>query len=193
MVNFDRFKWLITSVENLGIDYYVFGGFAVDGLYGKLNREHHDIDLLIYEKDKERLIEHLTSLDLHGSYHGNGRIWRIEESDLVADILFLNEEEGYIILVGARAETKVPKSLFLKKQLGVINGFEFGIIPLEWLVQSLVYFDNPRDRELLLRFRNKVNNNLIEQIKDISKRDPSHPKLKEYEERRKQLNEAKTI
>lgn len=43
------------------IGYAVFGGYGLDGLYGKLTRDHSDIDLLVKEVDRERLEDHLIA------------------------------------------------------------------------------------------------------------------------------------
>lgn len=50
---------MVTGICDLlkkeGIDNWVIGGFAVEGYRGETEREHQDIDFIIWEKDKEKV------------------------------------------------------------------------------------------------------------------------------------------
>lgn len=51
----NRFSELEKLVENLngaGVGYTIIGGYGLDGLYGKLTRDHGDIDLLVGDSGK---------------------------------------------------------------------------------------------------------------------------------------------
>jgi len=48
-------KRLATSLERAGATYSITGGYGLDGLYGKLTRDHDDIDILSTSEDAERV------------------------------------------------------------------------------------------------------------------------------------------
>ena len=47
--------------ERGGIDYWLFGGWAVDFHAGSVTRSHDDLDIAVWSKDHERIAELLTT------------------------------------------------------------------------------------------------------------------------------------
>jgi hypothetical protein len=54
---------LVDSLVDEGIDYWLFGGWAVDFHVGKVTRSHADIDVAIWLADADRLGSVLGRLD----------------------------------------------------------------------------------------------------------------------------------
>ncbi len=52
---------LYSSVENLGIEIWVDGGWGVDALLGKQTRQHSDLDIVIQQRDVPKLRELLEA------------------------------------------------------------------------------------------------------------------------------------
>ena len=48
-------------LEGEGIDYWLFGGWAVDFRAGVVTRAHDDLDLAVWQKDHERIVELLAA------------------------------------------------------------------------------------------------------------------------------------
>jgi hypothetical protein len=48
-------------LESQGIDYWLFGGWAVDFRAGVVSRAHADLDLAVWQKDHERIAELLAA------------------------------------------------------------------------------------------------------------------------------------
>jgi hypothetical protein len=48
-------------LESQGIDYWLFGGWAVDFRAGVVSRAHGDLDLAVWQKDHERIAELLAA------------------------------------------------------------------------------------------------------------------------------------
>jgi hypothetical protein len=73
-------KRLHELFEEQEIEYWLFGGWAVDFYAGAITREHADLDIAVWQKDQERIATLLTSdswvhepeLDEDG-YTGYGR------------------------------------------------------------------------------------------------------------------------
>lgn len=48
-------------LENSDLDYWLFGGWAVDFYAGSMTRSHDDLDIAVWAKDNERIGQLLTS------------------------------------------------------------------------------------------------------------------------------------
>ena len=49
------------ALEGAGLDYWLFGGWAVDVWVGRLTRPHDDIDVLVWRRDEPRVDEALVA------------------------------------------------------------------------------------------------------------------------------------
>ena len=48
-------RWLDQLLERHGVDYWLFGGWAVDFHVGKVTRRHRDVDIAVWAADHPRL------------------------------------------------------------------------------------------------------------------------------------------
>jgi len=53
---------LVEASKKLGINISIFGGYGLDGLYGSLTRDHHDIDVLVSSEQRNDLVQ--VALDM---------------------------------------------------------------------------------------------------------------------------------
>jgi len=65
---------LYTSLENLGVEIWVDGGWGVDALLGEQTRPHKDLDTSIQQKDISMLREFLQArgIRMMRAFHPNG-------------------------------------------------------------------------------------------------------------------------
>lgn len=56
MTSFEQFKEIITLCKNNKIKYWVFGGYALEGIRGKVTRKHGDVDVYIHTQDVQRFL-----------------------------------------------------------------------------------------------------------------------------------------
>ncbi len=56
---------LVKLAKERFIEFTIYGGYGLDGLYGNLTRDHHDLDLLVKLGDREKLKKLLLSLDYY--------------------------------------------------------------------------------------------------------------------------------
>ncbi len=143
---FEDFKELIELLNKNNLSYYIFGGFAVDGLAGRLTRVHFDADLLAWDKDKEKLNRLLKE-----KYHisKKGYVLHFQRKDFSGDILFLEKRENKIIVQGNIARCIMPPKFFDRTPAGKIQDFSFPIVPVEFMY-SFIGFCNENDKNIIL-------------------------------------------
>jgi Aminoglycoside-2''-adenylyltransferase len=87
--------WLNRLLAEQGIDYWLFGGWAVDFHAGRLTRRHEDVDLAIWQSD----LEHVTTLlQAHGWAHapepGEDGYTGYERGDVRVELALLARDEA---------------------------------------------------------------------------------------------------
>lgn len=78
-------NYLLTTtnefMKNAHIPWAVCGGFAIDMFLGKDTRMHGDIDICVFEKDRETVLRYMVQNDwIVYEFRGNGKFLR---SDLI--------------------------------------------------------------------------------------------------------------
>jgi Aminoglycoside-2''-adenylyltransferase len=51
----ETIRWLHTALGEAGMDYWLFGGWAVDFHAGRVTRTHGDVDLAVWQSDLDRV------------------------------------------------------------------------------------------------------------------------------------------
>jgi len=129
--SFEEMKTFIRLLEKNRIKYRIHAGYGLEGLRGKISREHWDLDLLSlkkYEKKLEKIIEE-EGYEIHK--HRN--LLKIMRNRIkIIDIGLLVKEGDKYVSYGAIAETRFPSKLF-KPQKGHIGNFKFNIASNELL------------------------------------------------------------
>jgi hypothetical protein len=87
--------WLHTVLTEQGIDYWLFGGWAVDFHLGRLTREHADVDVAVWRADLDRI---RTLLEAEGWDHapepGEDGYTGFERADIRLELAFLARDEA---------------------------------------------------------------------------------------------------
>jgi predicted nucleotidyltransferase len=136
-IPFNSFKKTLLILAESNVSFYIFGGFSIDGLVGKITRPHGDIDIFAWKKDKENIINILKNKDY--CIVEEGVIITFSKEEVKGDILFIEERDNLIYLYGNKATCTIPKAIFEKSLYGNIQGFSFPMMPLEWTYAFLQY------------------------------------------------------
>ncbi|MEP6697760.1 MAG: hypothetical protein ABJA34_12920 [Pseudonocardiales bacterium] len=87
--------WLDTLFAEQGIDYWLFGGWAVDFHAGRVTRHHEDIDLAVWQSDYDHVSELLVA---HGWSHalvpGEDGYTGYERGDIRVELAFLASNQA---------------------------------------------------------------------------------------------------
>jgi phosphorylcholine metabolism protein LicD len=152
MFTFTNLKSIISLLEKNKINYYVFGGIALDGLRGSITREHSDLDLFIYEDDLEKFFEVMKSKKYTFTKREN--MYFLDETNknnknnLKIGVLALTKEKNNYIVNGNKTLEVYPAEIFSKENQGEINKLKFSLAPNEVLAFESQYSKHPDDKKL---------------------------------------------
>jgi hypothetical protein len=167
MTSLQSLKKYLNLLENRNFAYWVFGGYALDGLRGKITREHGDIDIYLAEKDINEFISFMNALEYPLVQREN--MYFLDVDNLSIGVVILREEEYQFVALGNKTQAYYPKELFNNTHSGSIDDVEFPIVPNEILKLESEFSRYEKDREFGMNL--VVNNDLYSQIKIIKIRD----------------------
>jgi len=174
MVNLKTFKKTIELLKKNKTRYWVFGGYALDGIRGKITRDHEDIDIYLRAEDINKFIKLFKSLKY--DCYRREQMYFIDSPKLMIGILPLTEEKKYIIANGNCTLVKYPKEIFLKDIIVSLDDFSFRIAPKEVLALDYKFSRYKNDREYVRKL--EINKKLAEQIKAFKIRESKQNKPK---------------
>jgi Aminoglycoside-2''-adenylyltransferase len=133
-------------LEDAGIDYWLFGGWAVDFHAGSVTRAHDDLDLAVWLGDVPRIAEllqhdgwrHAPHDDEDGGTGYERGAVRLELTYLLAD------EDGHVVTPMRRGHAAWPHETFVD-DVRELDGVRSRLIALAALVQGK---SSPRDEPL---------------------------------------------
>ena len=132
--DFKEFRRVVSGLEENGLSYFVFGGFALDGINGEL-AEHGDLDIVFYERDRPAIAPFFRNLGYSTYLHGRKEDYRLNlngYSERKVDSLLLKDLRNYYELMGNRVKDKISKEAFGIFTKVNVEGTEFNIMPYEW-------------------------------------------------------------
>jgi hypothetical protein len=94
------------SLESVDVEWWLYGGWAVDFLYGSMTRDHSDIEIFIWEQDAASAGEELTNagfLAPPGLHPDEGQPFLKEGVEINATYLHTNAD-GTIVTPGRWAD-----------------------------------------------------------------------------------------
>jgi|APSaa5957512622_1039677.scaffolds.fasta_scaffold40538_2 hypothetical protein len=168
------------------INYYVFGGIALDSIKGYLTREHDDVDLIVDLSNKNLLIERLKQKGFVVEIDEEGLI-KLKKRNFKVDILVFFKKSNKIFIDGRRAKIEIPFDFFKEENIGQVGDLKFKIVPKEFLVRTILYYNNEKDRMFLISLSKNLDLNRIKKIKYLCKRDSKDLKLKKIRIRNQKL------
>jgi Aminoglycoside-2''-adenylyltransferase len=129
--------WLHTVLGEQGIDYWLFGGWAVDFHTGRVTRDHSDVDLAIWQSDLE-IIGRL--LEAHGWVHapepGEQGYTGYEREEVRVELAFLaRDETGTVHTPLPDGQGDWPADSF-GATVAEVNGVHARVVGLASLIQD---------------------------------------------------------
>jgi hypothetical protein len=122
-------------LEQHGIDYWLFGGWAVDFYAGAVTRPHDDVDIAIWLKDHARIADLLAANGwTHAPHEDEDGGTGYERSGVRLELTFLERDDGgvFIPLRSGRASWTDD----LGGKVGVLNGVRARLIALAVLTRG---------------------------------------------------------
>ncbi len=167
MVSFSTFQDTIELFRKNEIRFWVFGGFALDGIRGKITREHSDIDIYLVSDDLDKVLVLFQSDDY--SCYKREVMYFIESADLKIGIIVLTEEDDKIIAHGNKTLVKFPKDIFLHDNTVSLNNMSFRIVPNEAIALDSKFSTHASDKSFGTKL--KYDSALFRQIEIIKMRE----------------------
>jgi len=142
--SFEDFQEAINAFEAANLDYFVFGGFALDAI-GDQPSSHKDLDIIVPEPEEERIIQTARSLGYRAYNLGRRLYFRKETAyRVIIDALRMTNQENHYEIMGNIAKDSVSKSAFTPRTRTSLGGIEFTIMPYEWFS---LYQDGKHDQQ----------------------------------------------
>lgn|SRR3989338_4391484 len=89
---------LVTRLEGSGVRYSIPGGYGLDGLYGRLTRDHEDIDMLVTREEAEAVRKMLRAasfeLDIV-KIRGDVEVFRHRGTETKLELAFVDRLDAY--------------------------------------------------------------------------------------------------
>lgn len=117
---------VIRLVEDLGIDFWLAGGWAVDFRVGRITRRHSDVDLVVYHSDRKRTHRGLTA----------------------EGFVVLNEDDPDAEMIYRRGDLKVDVTFIRRRDDGttVTPGWELWPWPADSFPEDTAYLSGVPSR-----------------------------------------------
>ncbi len=133
---------VIEALTDRGIDYWLFGGWAVDFYAGKVTRPHDDVDLAVWLKDHDHVAELLASGGWKHAPHpeedgGTG----YERGAVRLELTFLLRGDGAVLIAFRAGRVTFSKEPF-GDDVAELGGVRARVIPLDILRSGK---SHPRD------------------------------------------------
>jgi len=175
MLDTHELKKFLCILNDASVSYFVSGGVGLDGLRGKLTREHKDLDVYMFESDLTRLFQKLKNCGY--SCFRKLNKFEIQGDGIIVDILPLVNEKNTAYLKGNIADTRFPKEIFENYLEGNLDGITFQVVPGEIFALEMPYSKHPEDKkDAALVSYNKL---LFKRIESIQKELPPNIVLEE--------------
>ena len=133
----ETIRWLHTVLAKQGIDYWLFGGWAVDFHAGRVTRNHGDVDLAVWQSDLDRVS---GLLEAHGWAHapepGEQGYTGYERDDVRVELAFLAQNDtGTIYTPLSDGQGDWPAGSF-GDDIAEVNGVHARVVSLASLIED---------------------------------------------------------
>jgi Aminoglycoside-2''-adenylyltransferase len=130
-------SWLHTLLGQQGIDYWLFGGWAVDFHAGRVTRDHEDVDLAVWQSDFD-VIHGL--LEAHGWARvpapGEDGYTGYERKEVRVELAFLSRDDAGTVYTPLRdGRGNWPAGSF-GDVVGEVNGVRARVVGLASLIED---------------------------------------------------------
>ena len=140
----------LTSIHALfdsrGIEYWLFGGWAVDFHAGKVSRAHDDLDLAVWWKDHERIAVLLAGEGWsHAPEAGEDGYTGYERGEVRLELAFLARDENGVIFTPLREGRSTWPDGSFGSDVAELGGVRLRVISVDALkADKSVVHEDPR-------------------------------------------------
>jgi hypothetical protein len=129
--------WLHTALDEQGIDYWLFGGWAVDFHAGRVTRHHDDVDLAVWRSDLDRVRGLLEAQGwAHAPELGEQGYTGYERDDVRVELAYLaRDDTGTIYTPLSDGRGDWPPGSF-GDAIGEVSGVHARVVSLASLVED---------------------------------------------------------
>lgn len=151
-------KKVIKGLQQANIGFFVYGGWALEGIRGQQTRTHDDLDVCIWDKDWLKVREHFKDQGYHLEFSAYRQEITHRFSDVHVDMLRMRRatrgvthERRYwapvprIARQGEKGITFYPEEAFKEKRVGGLDGLVFPILSHEALQYDANHYDHAAD------------------------------------------------
>ncbi len=126
-----EFSYLIWALEKFHFEYFVFGGFAYDGITGEMH-DHEDLDIVGMNNQRDTLRHILKLMDYKG-YRVGQRDAFLKDKNRI-DLIYMTQKQDYFEIVGNITQDRISKEAFSMERRVSRDGINFTIMPYEWFL-----------------------------------------------------------
>lgn len=128
---------LYATLENLGVEIWIDGGWCVDALLGEQSRPHRDLDITIQQKDIPKLRQLLCGRGYKDIKLEHARAWNFvlgdeEGREIDVHVIVLDDKGNGVYGPPEKGEMYPAASL---TGIGMIEGRTVRCISPEWMVK----------------------------------------------------------
>ena len=137
-------------LSKAGVDHWLFGGWGVDFLVGRVTRPHSDVEFVVWRRDIERVRELFGALGYRERSGGDDAAFRADfdtDAGLLSMVYIERDELGYIVTPGPFARFPWAEDAF--EHEGSLEGVRLPVISaLEQLLTKEAYFGEATGKPL---------------------------------------------
>ena len=127
--SYEEFVSIINNLEKEGIPYFVFGGFAYDGI-NQTKISHYDLDIAFFKKDVIKIIKLFKKLGFETYKRGKKQEYRKGNNKI--DVIFIIDKGDYFEVGGNMCIDHISKEAFKDINKLNIGDIKFNPMPNEW-------------------------------------------------------------
>jgi hypothetical protein len=168
-------KQAIEGLQKARIGFFVYGGWALEGIRGQETRTHDDLDLCIWDKDWLKVREHFKDKGYRLEFSAYRQEITDRFSGFHVDMLRMRKASRgvtherstwapapRIARQGEKGITFYPAAAFEEQRLGGLGSIVFPILPYEALQYDAEHYDHAADIKFAQDL--KVNADVMRQI-----------------------------
>jgi hypothetical protein len=131
------FRPVHEALTRAGIDYWLFGGWAVDFYAGEVTRSHSDVDVAVWLADRARIVELLVSQGwTHAPYDDEDGGTGYERDGVRLELTFLVRDEDGEVFIPLRAGPARWSRGAFGDATGELNGVRARLIAFDVLKEG---------------------------------------------------------
>jgi hypothetical protein len=147
MMTIDTLGQVEALLDKQHIRYWIFGGWGLDGVRGRISREHHDIDVYVFSDDIKKLGAALKST-MNVELARREQMYFVVSEQLELGVVPITDDGSFLIAHGNKTTVYFPQQLFGDKMTAEIGSLRFSRAPDEALALDAQFSKYEADREL---------------------------------------------